>query len=263
MQFCCCWNYCVAAGLALSHLMIQYTCLLNSRMRGGWGGGIIGWSCQKYHFCRDKYVFVATKQSFVMTKVCLLRQKFCCDIIMFVVTKLCLLWQKHVFVATNIILSREKFCHDKHTFAVTKDVFCHETFVATKMLLVAAPTNDRGRVVLCGWGRGVRWIARVQEVVETEGGWDTCGSLRVNTKPSTLHHQSVTWRREVWKEEALDDLPWKDEGGPSSVRWTLEPFQRQRWGNFWEMGWSTYNGLFCVHRYHFELNQTELNLYGQ
>ena len=62
---------------------------------------------------------------------------------------------------------------------------------------------------------------------------------------------------EAWKEEALDDLPWKDERGPSSIRRTLEPFQRQRWGNFWEMGWSAY-GLFQAHIYHLELNWTEL-----
>ena len=40
------------------------------------------------------------------------------------------------------------------------------------------------------------------------------------------------WRKEVWKEEAVDDLPWKDERGPSSVRQTLKQFQRQHWGNF-------------------------------
>ena len=38
----------------------------------------------------------------------------------------------------------------------------------------------------------------------------------------------------------------------------LEPFQRQRWENFWETGWSAY-GLFQVHRYHLELSWTELN----
>ena len=66
---------------------------------------------------------------------------------------------------------------------------------------------------------------------------------------------SIAWRREAWKEEALNDLPWEDERGPSSVRRTLEPFQRQRWGNFWETGWSAY-GLFWTHRYHLELNWT-------
>ena len=42
---------------------------------------------------------------------------------------------------------------------------------------------------------------------------------------------------------------------------TLEPFQRQCWGNFWETGWSTY-GLFRAHRYHPERNWTEPNQTG-
>ena len=63
----------------------------------------------------------------------------------------------------------------------------------------------------------------------------------------------IAWSREALKEEALDDLHWEDERGPSSTRRTLEPFQRQCWGNFWEMWWSAY-GLFRAHRYHLELN---------
>ena len=39
----------------------------------------------------------------------------------------------------------------------------------------------------------------------------------------------------------------------TAIRQTLEPFQRQRWGNLAETGWSTY-GLFQAHRYHLELN---------
>ena len=51
--------------------------------------------------------------------------------------------------------------------------------------------------------------------------------------------QSITWRRESCKEEALDNLPWKNKRGPSSIRQTLEPFHRQCWGNFWDWaGWS-------------------------
>ena len=80
------------------------------------------------------------------------------------------------------------------------------------------------------------------------GAWDTtCGHKAKDITPM------IAWRREVWKEEALDDLPWKDERGPSSSRRTLEPFQRQSWGNFWETGWSAY-GLFRAHRYHPDLN---------
>ena len=43
--------------------------------------------------------------------------------------------------------------------------------------------------------------------------------------------------------------PWKDEKGPSSIRPTLELFQKQHWENSWETGWSTY-GLSRAHRYH-------------
>ena len=65
------------------------------------------------------------------------------------------------------------------------------------------------------------------------GAWETtCGHKAKDIK------SLIAWRREAWKEEALDDLLWKDERGPSSVRRTLEPFQRQRWGNFWETWWS-------------------------
>ena len=45
-------------------------------------------------------------------------------------------------------LSRQMFCRDKHAFVATKDVFCRNkhvfvvTFVAVKIILVAAPTND-------------------------------------------------------------------------------------------------------------------------
>ena len=83
--------------------------------------------------------------------------------------------------------------------------------------------------------------------------WDTTCGHRAKDITS-----SIAWRREVWKEEARDDLRWQDERGPASVRRTLELFQRQRWGNFRETGWSAY-GLFRAHRYHLELNWTELN----
>ena len=45
--------------------------------------------------------------------------------------------------------------------------------------------------------------------------------------PSFLLVRKKTFQ---WKEEVLDDLPQKDKIGPSSVRRTLEPFQRQCWG---------------------------------
>ena len=53
-------------------------------------------------------------------------------------------------------LSRQKFCrdksHDKHTFVVTKEVVCHDkTFIAMKMILVAAPTNDTYLTMYLWW----------------------------------------------------------------------------------------------------------------
>ena len=43
------------------------------------------------------------------------------------------------------------------------------------------------------------------------------------------HRRSPGGERE-WKEEALNDLPREDEKGPSSIRPTLELFERQHWG---------------------------------
>ena len=74
---------------------------------------------------------------------------------------------------------------------------------------------------------------------------------------TTCRHKAITpsiaWRTKAWKEEVLEDLPWKDQRGPLSIGWTLTPFQRRCWGNFWETGWSTH-GSFHAHRYHLELN---------
>ena len=96
-------------------------------------------------------------------------------------------------------------------------------------------------------------VACFSEDLKCWGAWDTtCGHKAKDTTPS------IAWRREAWKEEALDDLPWKDERGLSSIRRTLEPFQRWHWQTFWETEWSAY-GLFRAHRYHLELNWTEPN----
>ena len=98
------------------------------------------------------------------------------------------------------------------------------------------------------WAKQPSQVAYFSEGLKCWGAWDiTCGHKTKDVTPS------IAWKREVWKEEVLDNLPWKGERGLSSVRRTLEPFQRQRWGNFWETGWSAH-GLFWVHRYHLELN---------
>ena len=82
--------------------------------------------------------------------------------------------------------------------------------------------------------------------------WDTTCGYKAKGITS-----SIAWRREAWKEEALDDLHWKDEREPSSIRRTLGPFERQCWWNLWETGWSAY-GLFRAHRYHLEMDWTKL-----
>ena len=57
---------------------------------------IIGGSCHKSHFCRDKSLCLSRQNtSFVATKVCLSRQKLC-------------VCRDKCFVATNIFLSRPK-----------------------------------------------------------------------------------------------------------------------------------------------------------
>jgi len=97
-------------------------------------------------------------------------------------------------------------------------------------------------------------VACFSEDLKWWGAWDTtCGHKAKDITPS------IAWRREAWKEEALDDLPWKDERGPSSIKRTLELFERRRWGNLWEMGWTACYRPFRTHRYHLELNWAELN----
>ena len=54
----------------------------------------------------------------------------------------------------------------------------------------------------------------------------TTGGLRLGNSEvlRSLRHYlrkditpSIVWRREVWKEKALNDLPWEDKKGPSSI----------------------------------------------
>ena len=72
-------------------------------------------------FCLNKHGFVIANtclfqqnMSFVATKVCLLRQNFCRDKIVFVVTKY-FCCDKTMFVATKYFCC-DKTCRDKHTF---------------------------------------------------------------------------------------------------------------------------------------------------
>ena len=98
------------------------------------------------HVCHDK------------TRL-LLWQNYACHDKTFVATNI--FFSQQIFVATNIIL----LWQDKLTFVMTKHIFCHDksmlvmtkrlswqktcfmfvatSFVTTKIILVAAPTNDR------------------------------------------------------------------------------------------------------------------------
>ena len=107
------------------------------------------------NICRDKHNFVMTKclswqayfchykHMFVMTK-----HVFCHNKSTLVKTKL-LSWQTHV--CRNKCLLWQMFCHTKYSFCRNKrhalmwqtHVYCDKhVFVATKIVLVAAPAND-------------------------------------------------------------------------------------------------------------------------
>ena len=114
--------------------------------------GIIGGNCQKYHFCRDKtfvYVFLSRqtyacrdKDIFVATNICREKHNFVATKqaynSMLVATKIFCCDKS--FVAANIIVSRQKAC-----FVPTNTCLLRQTcvcFVATKMILAAAPASD-------------------------------------------------------------------------------------------------------------------------
>ena len=75
---------------------------------------IIGGSCHKYHFCRDKYLFCRGKRTFVATKHVFRRDK-------------------SILVATNTCL---QFCRGKHTYVATKDVLSRQAYFCCYKTLV-------------------------------------------------------------------------------------------------------------------------------
>ena len=94
-------------------------------------------------------VILLQQNFFVCQQVCLLQQKYAYHDKTFVATKLCLLWQifvvTNMFVMTNkILLWQAYFCHNKGHVLSRQTHVCHnKTFVMTKMILVAAPANNR------------------------------------------------------------------------------------------------------------------------
>ena len=127
---------------------------------------IIGGSCHKYKFFHNKS-FVMTNmslpwqnRSFDVTKVCLSSQNFCRNKHIchdkFCWESLLLLWQTRVCCNKTCLLLQLKYaccnktfamtnmCLSRQTFLLQQNYVCHDkTFVETKIILVAAPANDR------------------------------------------------------------------------------------------------------------------------
>ena len=80
---------------------------------------VIGGSCHKYYFCRDKTCL-------------LLQQKYAC--------------RGKTIVAANIILSRQKFCCNKHTFVAANTFLLRQknacSFVVTKLFVATNISCD-------------------------------------------------------------------------------------------------------------------------
>ena len=79
-------------------------------------------------------------------------------------------------------------------------------------------------------------------------------TLRVDIKNIT---PSTARNREAKKQQALNDRLWKDEQAPSSIRWAVELFQWQLWGNFLKPGCSSQCMGFSQLVSWTELNWTE------
>ena len=103
----------------------------------------------RYFFLSASHFVILSRQntSFVVTEVCLSRQTYFCHDKTFVATNISR--DKHnfgcsgklTFVATKMCLFRQNICLDKHAFVV-RNICCDKRFVATKMIVMAAPAND-------------------------------------------------------------------------------------------------------------------------
>ena len=120
----------------------------------------------------------------------------------------------------------------------------------------------------CPWHAGVKGSDRADRLADKAtlasglllGRSEVLRSLRHYLRAQSQGHHTIDCLQErgvdrrSTRRSSLKGRDW----GPSSVRWTLELFQRRRWANFWETGWSAY-GLFRTHRCHLELNWTQLH----
>ena len=90
----------------------------------------------KHFYFRDKSMIIATD-------TCLSRQNIICRDKTFVSTKI-FYRDKHNFVATEVFSRQAYFCRDKRRILSSQRRVCRdkEVFVATKMILMAAPATD-------------------------------------------------------------------------------------------------------------------------
>ena len=130
---------------------------------GGWGLGVVDchWRelpqvlfLSRQNTNTSNACFSPQNTSFVATKICLSPQNICRN-------KITVCRDKHVLSRQAYFLSRQtRVCLDKtRILSRQKNACCNKTFVATKIMLVAAPPNDSG---VGGGSGGAR---------EGRGGW--------------------------------------------------------------------------------------------
>ena len=121
---------------------------INTRYVNSTTGTLIGGSCHKYQFCHNNknchHKTCACHNKYLSQQTSFCHDKFYRDKHTFVTTNTSLSQQNTPFVMTQVCLSPQHFCLHKNMFVVTK-YFCHDkhTFVATKMILAAAPANEK------------------------------------------------------------------------------------------------------------------------
>ena len=146
-----------------------------------------------------KYVFCRSKQMYVTTKVWLLWQNLCHD--KTVMTKLCLSWQ---FFTTKLLSWQAYFCRNKRCVLLRQT----RLFVATKMILVAAPASDNFQANSCLWFTSP---LRLKNDFTSSFTVDGHRVALLFTLPST--EVGLQWKNLVYR--------WRRRGLISSELWTL------------------------------------------
>ena len=93
-----------------------------------------------------------------------------------------------------------------------------------------------------GWAKQPSQVACFSEGLQCWGAWDT--TCRYKAKDIT---PLIASRREAWKEEALDDLPWKDERGGIVNQTNLGTVSKAKLRKLLREGVECIYGLFQAH----------------